>query len=169
MNQRLANWAQVIGNFGIVVSLVFVGLQMNQDRELKTIELMWSSIDRMREQHLQMLGENPQQTVATAVMRPDELTAEDVLVLHNWFRADLFRITQLSIMVDQGIFPESFFEGFTETSLLNTPFGQKWLASEAINTHGLPQDRVVAIRKRRNNPNGIREFVQWANDTLPPN
>jgi hypothetical protein len=156
-----------------VLSLVFVGLQMNQDRELKTIELIWSSIDRMREQHLYMLGENPQRTAAKAAIKPEELTAEDLLIMHNWFRADLFRITQISIMVDQGIFPKSVLEGFTETGLLETPIGQKWLASGALDTHGLPQDHVAGIRKRRNNPNGTQEWIQaagyLANDTLPTN
>ena len=159
MNQKIAHWAQVIGNFGIVASLVFVGLQINQDRELKRIELMWASFDRVRDQHLHMLGENPQVTATKAAIRPDELTEEDLMILHNWYRADLFRVSQVALMVEQGIFPKSFFDGFTETNLFETKHGQQWLASRAIDTHRLPEDHVAGIRKRRDNPNGTQEWI----------
>ena len=78
INQKVAHWVQVIGNFGIVASLVFVCLKINQDRELKKIELMWASFDRVRAQHL--LGENSHVTATKGAIRPDELGILFILV-----------------------------------------------------------------------------------------
>ena len=39
---RLENWLQIIGLFGVIGSLMFVGLQMKQDREIAMAE-MWQA------------------------------------------------------------------------------------------------------------------------------
>ena len=39
ISRRLEDWLQIIGLFGIVGSLIFVGLQMKQDREIALSEI----------------------------------------------------------------------------------------------------------------------------------
>jgi len=46
---KLSDWMQVTGIFAVVASLIFVGLQMRQDRVIATIEAMSSRSDTITE------------------------------------------------------------------------------------------------------------------------
>ena len=79
--EKTSHWLMIIGNFGLLVGVILVVIQINQNSELTREQLnyaVWT--DRMNLQ-LAMMGENPAAAVAKAIEAPSELTVEEAKVL----------------------------------------------------------------------------------------
>lgn len=75
--EKTAHWLTIIGNFGLLVGVALVMLQINQNSELTREQLehsMWT--DRLNYQ-LVMMGENPAAAVAASIENPSTLSLED--------------------------------------------------------------------------------------------
>jgi len=72
---KLNDWMQVVGIFAVVASLVFVGLQMQQDRSIATVESLSSRSGTIVEL-ANMVGSN--RALLISGPNGDELSAEDM-------------------------------------------------------------------------------------------
>jgi len=71
---KLNDWMQVVGIFAVVASLIFVGLQMQQDRVLATVEALSSRSDTILEL-TDMISTNRELWVSA--LNGDELSEAD--------------------------------------------------------------------------------------------
>src|SRR6266481_9677606 len=131
--QQLADLAQIVASIGVIVSLIFVGLQIRhntgalQRNEHNATMAQWTVI-RMaiaKDRDIAELmtaglhGERPMDAA-------DQLRLEQMLAEHAWASFHIWDRTQ------RGVFPKGTFEltaGPLLCSLLKTPRGEAWWSS----------------------------------------
>jgi hypothetical protein len=80
---KLNDWLQVIGLFGVIASLIFVGLQMKQDREIALTERFNARSDTTVQLYMSM-ADNPVLRTAREKIRNgagDQLTEDEQAAL----------------------------------------------------------------------------------------
>ena len=94
MDQRkLSDWLQIVGMFGVIASLLFVGLQMKQSHEIALSATYQVRTQMAIDQYLASSG-NPQFTSATAKIYSgeiDTITREELVALEYDFAATVNR------------------------------------------------------------------------------
>jgi hypothetical protein len=95
-----SNWANWLGNIGIVFGLVFVGFQMQQDRELKSLEFIAQTLTEYHDATIASIGEDPYRAIVKAAYQPSEMTPEELYIykqylklrVHQWNKGTLFEL-----------------------------------------------------------------------------
>ena len=75
-SEKLSDWLQIIGTFGLIASIVFVGLQMRQTHEIAMSSIYQSRTDRAVETGM-TIAASPELLSATAKVyagKADELS-----------------------------------------------------------------------------------------------
>jgi hypothetical protein len=128
--EQISNLAQIVASIGVIVSLIFVGLQIKQntralqrDEHNSTME-QWTVIRQAIAQNrdiaeLMTAGLGGERTLDAA----DQLRLEQMLQENAWAAFHIWDRTQ------RGIFPKGTFEatgGALLNQLLRTPGGASW-------------------------------------------
>jgi hypothetical protein len=79
--EKASHWLTIIGNFGLLVGVVLVVLQINQNSDLTREQLEHSIWTDSLNYHLTMMGDNPAAAVAEAIENPAALSLEDSRVV----------------------------------------------------------------------------------------
>jgi len=125
---NLVSWIQAIGNVAVIGGLVFVGLQMQQDRELKRAELAFSAFDTEIAQQVALVGENPAPAVAKALTGVDDLTTEEAIQLEALMWLHMIYWQRNALMDELGVFEGRWRKDFgLNYFLYETPVGMAWL------------------------------------------
>jgi len=131
--EQVAYLAQIVASIGVIVSLVFVGLQIRQNtgalqrNEHNSTMAQWTvirmAIARNRDiAELMTVGLQGERTMDG----PDQLRLEQILAEHVWAAFHIWDRTQ------RGVFPKGTFEltaGPLLYGLLKTPRGEAWWGS----------------------------------------
>jgi len=103
---RLGHWLQIGANLGILCGLIFVAVQLYQNREIKAIEMSMAQLDNALQVRLALMGEQPHLALIKSVNEPDALSPEEALVLSQIYAADLILYEQTLYMQRSGLWPE---------------------------------------------------------------
>ena len=139
--QQLADLAQIVASIGVIVSLIFVGLQIRhntgalQRNEHNATMAQWTvirmAIAKDRDiAELMTAGLHGERSMDAA----DQLRLEQMLAEHAWASFHIWDRTQ------RGVFPKGTFEataGAMMSDLLRTPRGEAWWRS-AIHVGFIP-------------------------------
>ena len=104
-----ADWkdiAELIGIVAIVASLVFVGLQMQQDRVHARAELGADSFSNLATLSLELSSDEFAATIAKAIERPDALTAAEKLQVNAYLEAFTYLVLRDCYLVEREVFVE---------------------------------------------------------------
>lgn len=82
---RLADWAQALAAFGVLVGLILVAYELRQTQLLLELEARSQTYNNQFETRRVYLGENPSAVMAKACSDPQSLTLEDALILQQAF------------------------------------------------------------------------------------
>ena len=159
-SKRLIDLVHVGGNLGILVGLIFVGLQMQQDRELKRAELLYNNYSSIMDFDLALMGENPYHAIIKAAYNPEELTEEEAYI--NILAVDhtMLGWTRSAWMEELGLFTG----GWQNSNLgweMGTSVGRRFVESELQN-YELPASFMDKIRTEiRVSPNFSDRLDRW--------
>jgi len=106
--QKLSDWLQIIGMFGVIASLLFVGLQMKQSHEIALSATYQARAQIAVDQNLASSG-NPQFTSATAKLYSgeiDTITREELVALEYSFAATVVSWENQHYQFESGFLPE---------------------------------------------------------------
>jgi hypothetical protein len=103
---RLGHWLLIGANLGILCGLIFVAVQLYQDRQLKAIELSMAQLDNSLQVRLALMGEQPHLALIKSVTEPDAVSPEEALVLSQIYAADLILYEQTLYMQRSGLWPD---------------------------------------------------------------
>jgi type II secretory pathway pseudopilin PulG len=124
----LVSWFQAIGNVAVIGGLIFVGLQMQQDRELKRAELAFSAFETVISQQVALAGENPAPAVARALNGVGDLTTEEAIQLEALMWLDMINWQRNALMDELGVFEGRWRKGLALSYFLyESPVGMAWL------------------------------------------
>ena len=147
---KLNDWLQVVGLFGVIASLVFVGLQMKQDRE---IALSAATQARTETTIQNILGNASNPILATALDKIEAGETESLLLsernaLQLSYQASLYNLENSHYQYTNGFISE-----------------EKWVASrEALKS--LLRPSYAARLVYESNPASWRESFQQVVDEL---
>jgi len=106
---KLNDWLQVLGLFGVMASLVFLGLQMKQTQEIALAEAYSTRTSITTDFNAAVLG-GPQYYSGMAKLYSglrDELDAEEYIALEMEGNLQLFIFENLHYQYSMGFLPES--------------------------------------------------------------
>lgn len=66
-SNQVATWLQIASNAGVLIGLIFVGLQIMQDRELKIAELITIAANTDHDRQIALMGEEPAEAIAKLI------------------------------------------------------------------------------------------------------
>jgi hypothetical protein len=138
--QKLNDWMQVLGIFALVASLVFVGLQLQQDRHLIRAELGAHSQDFSAMVDLALGDPDVSSAWAKMVERPEDLTVEEMLRVNSVLSAArrLFLRECYLVVVDVFVECEGLIHG-QATQYFGSRYAQSWWRTRS-DTFGLRPD-----------------------------
>ena len=157
---KLGYWLQVGANIGILLGLVFVGLQMLQDRELKRVELFSRTVTDLFERELAAMGDEPYRAIVKAASNPEELTEEEIYVYQTYLSVILLGWHRRNLMEQKGLFDSSWQARAGIPVEAMTKPGAKYLV-ERLESGYFPKflsDRLLADVR---NPDFASRFQQY--------
>lgn len=161
----LRNWLQIGADIGILIGLVFVGLQLIQDRELKTAELIAASLQEHHDRNIALMGSEP----ADALSKLDTgqvLDASEQFIARAYFDSRFANWSRNSILETQGLLPASWRSGtLLADHLWANPYGieavESYLNSSPFLTSGF-KSQLSAELERMKNVESSRNAAQFA-------
>jgi len=102
-SNKISNWLQVAGNFGLLAGLVLVGFQINQNTEFARTNLTAQSYELAMQMGLARMGENPEAALAKAASDPESLTDEELGIVREWAWYWHNHDTRFSLLRDEGM------------------------------------------------------------------
>ncbi|MFT6045623.1 MAG: hypothetical protein ACI9WC_001324 [Arenicella sp.] len=109
-NNALPYWLQVGANIGLLLGLVFVGLQFYQDRQLKTAELIAGSLQQHHDRNISLMGDDPASTLSKLDSH-EELDDRDEFIAQAYFDARFANWSRNSILENLGLLSASWSSG----------------------------------------------------------
>ena len=109
-NNALPYWLQVGANIGLLLGLVFVGLQFYQDRQLKTAELIAGSLQQHHDRNISLMGDDPASTLSKLDSYA-ELDDRDAFIAQAYFDVRFANWSRNSILESLGLLPASWSSG----------------------------------------------------------
>ena len=76
-SEKLNNWLQIGGMFGVIAGLIFVGLQLTQDRQIAATEIIADAADR-RMYWAELIGQHPE--IWVRGLAGEKLTTEEAVL-----------------------------------------------------------------------------------------
>lgn len=146
ITSKVANWLQILANFGIIAGLIMVGIQINQNTKIAEADLTARSFEQVNQWQLTMMGENPAKALAKAAINPGELTDEELLVLRRVFVFFVNFDTQGEIELDMGL-------GDRETQVM-------YWKGRAEGTYGANPVMAAMWEEYRNGNKGDFEWIE---------
>ena len=136
---RVSEWLQIGANIGILVGLVFVGLQMRQDHQISAAERRAQISDNILEWGGAMIGENAADSMTVALTNPEALTHKDVVILTYFTAGSLHHLRRLAELEALGLLGSEWKDALpaigaelggnpaTRAALLSIPSSEEWL------------------------------------------
>ena len=144
---KLNDWLQVVGLFGVIASLIFVGMQMKQDREI-ALSAATQARTETTIQNIMGLMSNPYYLSAVDKYlggEPDRVTPVERFVVDRLGSTVLFNFENVHFQYQQGFIPPDRWSASRETlkSLLQSPYGPRQFYETDPNSWRRPFQLVV--------------------------
>ena len=146
---------QLVTAGAVLAGLYLVMVELQQAREISTLQLVQGRLDSTIEHHSRIYGENLADTLAKACRYPDELNDSEVVALNYFFANQMNQIQRTRLIAVIGTFQKGL--GLVENwellsrqymgNILQYPSGVQWLETEQY--YGNPEvakiDEVAAF------------------------
>jgi len=103
---QLGSWLQIVANVGLIVGLILVGFQISQSNTIAMANLAAVSYQETSDRILAEMGENPASVWAKAIMEPENLTPEEILVTRTFARWQITRMQRDALMEEMGLYSD---------------------------------------------------------------
>ena len=134
---QLQAWLQLVSNVGVIIGLVLVAVQIKQNSDLASLELVASAMTQETDHINILLGENPTAVFVRARSNPDELTPAEKEILANEVEWWLSMMRRNAALEQGGIWDDEW-----RSSLL--PLTAMRLASDPVSKAYLLEQPTVS-------------------------
>ena len=127
-SSKLANWLQILGNFGLIVGLILVAIQIRQSSEIAHAQIVSDGFAIVNDIKLAIAGEEPGIVLAKAIAHPEELSDEEMVKVNALLSAHWYTRIRTEYLSDKGFSfgtPETYGQG-TVSEFLDNPYGLAW-------------------------------------------
>jgi hypothetical protein len=160
---KINDWLQVIGMFGVIASLVFVGLQMKQTQEIALSNTYQARAHASVERNV-AITTSPILLSAEAklwVGKEAQLTPEEIVALSHNFYSQMDTFENNHYQLESGFLSEEHWQkNLAELKCIFTsPFYQQmWVPEEYRASYSRLIDRIV--RDARDNPSACWDYEE---------
>ena len=106
IDKRWKGAFELLGLVAIVASLIFVGMEIQQERDLARSDLAAQSFENTSTLHLTLSNPDFARTYAKALERPNDLTIDEKLQVNGYLRAYLALIRRECYLTERDVFSE---------------------------------------------------------------
>ena len=145
---------QTLSNIAVVVGLIFVGVQIYQDRDLKRNELIAKAYESRMQANLALLGDNPAPALIKAAYDPKNLTPEETLTNYAYLDLWVAQWDQAAFLERAGLYTPAWVDGYNYNWAMRTEFGNKFM-QEYIDRSRLPEDFKAKLTEQRTNQSSL--------------
>ncbi len=103
---KLNDWMQVVGIFAVVLSLMFVGLQMRQEQELARADLGSRGLETLIDLRLHASDPTFAITYSKMLDQPSELTDGEMIQINNYLSAGLSLFVRECFLLARDVYAE---------------------------------------------------------------
>ncbi len=129
--ERFVQWATLLS---VVVGVVLVVYELRQTREMTLTQLVHETITQIQDERIARYGENLGDVLATACLKPKELSPGESFVLDAYFNTQIAIVNRYLIQQRIGGF-ETDWEGLGRPAVLRVlafPQGRTWLRKHPL-------------------------------------
>ncbi len=137
---RFQNWFQIISNVAILFGLGLVVYELNQSKQLASVQFINDDFDRLTATQLVMMSDDPREALAKAALRPADLTERDVVTLDAWYESVVLNWTNMLVTSQTAGLdrPLQLVVSSQARSHFTSVPGRRWLKARAA--HAASQD-----------------------------
>ncbi len=125
---RMNQWLSIAANFGVIVGIIFLVLELQQNRDIATAQVRldfaagWRSIDETRQQ------ENFANTLAVSIENPESLSLSEMIQLNAFYWGVIDQVLSAKEASEAGVRTSPFELTARQAAILffSNDFAQKW-------------------------------------------
>ena len=99
-NLSFSDWVQITTSIAVLIGLGLVIWELQQSREITQAQLISDGYANMTQQSTAFIGEDAALAMAKSCTQPDNLTTEDLVVLH-WVYFEILSRTRRSLSIGE--------------------------------------------------------------------
>lgn len=152
-----------LSNIGVILSLVFVVVQLEQNKSLTKLQIHSGNIGTDQAAELAMFGESSK-AWAKSIENPGSLTSAEIKVIDGWLHNQVLQWERTKLLKNQGLLSADEFERKITKGVrfyFGNRFAMSWWKYEKINSNLDPDIAKIvdsAIGQLHENEN-----LQWLN------
>jgi len=126
-SEKLSAWLGITANFGVILGIVFLALEINQSTKATAAAVSDSVANAYLELSLPFIADSQvARVLALGLYQPESLTDEEAVQFAMWFRQTVNQHIRISDLNRRGLFTEYLEGGDIQqlARLLSTPGGQ---------------------------------------------
>jgi hypothetical protein len=148
---KLGSWLQIFANVGIVVGLIFGGVQLKQNSDLLKTQLLYEESYRAIDLETKFVGENAAAVWAKSITDAKSLNLEEQRIMEAilWGFVEQLRATRM--LAELGLLENDEWKGRVNSDAayyLSNEYGIAWWSNFSDENSSLPDDLKVAINAR---------------------
>ena len=148
---KLSGWLHVVANFGILLGLIFGGIQLKQNSDLLKTQLLYEESYRAIEIETQVVGENAAAVWAKSITDAKSLTLEEQRIMEAILWSFVEQLRASRMLSELGLLGDNEWQARVESDTayyLANDYGRAWWANFGDENSPLPADLRSAIDKR---------------------
>ena len=139
-------------------------VELNQTKDLAQVQTYDNAYLSVMSRHLALMGESPQQSIAKSIFQPGSISQEDVLVLTQYYTANVVSWRRLKDENAVGYFGGGWEQVVAQEAFnLNNPIGRKWW--ESYKQRGDPE--IIEVVDSSLSQTTEEELRRYSQDLLP--
>ena len=148
---KLSSWLQIGANVGIVVGLIFGGVQLKQNSDLLKTQLLYEESCRAIDLETKFVGENAATVWAKSITDAKTLNLEEQRIMEAilWGFVEQLRATRM--LAELGLLGDEEWKGRVNSDAayyLSNEYGTAWWSNFRDANSSLPDDLKAAIDAR---------------------
>ena len=123
-----------MANFGLLVGLILVAVQINQNSELARMQMINEGNVATNQIWAITMGENPTESIAWSFENPEEMSFVDFIVVDTWLYTTMNLFYRNYELAREGIFEDQDWQKAIDVNAtwwLGSRFGRTWWKEEA--------------------------------------
>ena len=147
---RMSRWAQLMGNVGVLLGLILVGVQIKQNTDAITAQIFTASHESSLQLEYTMLGENAAHVWAKSIESPRDLTLAELRIIEAYIWAEVSRWRFSYEMGAAGYVANDEWQILVNKQaffFLGNPYGRSWWRALKSSQTNLPPELIYLVDK----------------------
>lgn len=148
---KLGSWLQIVANVGIVVGLIFGGVQLKQNSDLLKTQLLYEESYRAIDLETKFVGENAAAVWSKSITDAETLSLEEQRIMEAILWGFIEQLRATHMLAELGLLDSEEWKGRVNSDTayyLSNEYGIAWWSNFGDESSSLPDDLRTAVNAR---------------------